>query len=68
LSRLINAGIYVLEPELAKQVPRNAEFSMPSLVGDCLTRGDAVRYFEVEDDWTDVGQREQLMQARGEVT
>lgn len=67
LSRLINAGMYVVAPRLLGRVPRNAEFTMPALASDCLARGERIQSFEVLDDWIDVGQREQLSQARGEV-
>jgi dTDP-glucose pyrophosphorylase len=64
LTRLVNAGIYVLEPALLARVPRDHEFPLPALLEDCLRRGERVRAFEVTDDWVDVGQREQLQQAR----
>ena len=41
---------------------------MPSLVELCLARAEHVRAFEVAEDWVDVGQKEQLREARGEVT
>ncbi len=68
LSRLINAGMYVVSPTLLERVPGNAEFTMPDLVQSCLTRNEHVLAFEVADDWIDVGQKEQLREARGEVT
>jgi dTDP-glucose pyrophosphorylase len=67
MTRLINAGMYVVEPRLLGRVPRDVEFGMPALVSDCLSRGERVQSFEVLDDWIDVGQKEQLKQARGEV-
>lgn len=67
MSRLINAGIYAVEPRLLDRIPRDAEFTMPGLVADCLQRGERVRSFEVSEDWIDIGQREQLGEARGEV-
>jgi len=63
--RLVNAGIYVLNPELIARVPKNQEFPMPTLIDDALRRGEIVRGFEVQGDWIDVGQREQLAAARG---
>jgi dTDP-glucose pyrophosphorylase len=63
LTRMVNAGIYVLSPSLVARVPQ-AEMGMPDLFEQCLTRGDAVRAFEIETDWIDVGQREQLKRAR----
>lgn len=63
----INIGMYVLAPELLARVPANQEFPITSLFEDCLRRGDPVGAYETEDDWIDVGQREQLRMARGGV-
>jgi dTDP-glucose pyrophosphorylase len=68
LSRLINAGMYVLSPQLLARIERNTEFSMPSLIEGCLARRERVDAFEIADDWLDVGQKEQLAEARGENT
>lgn len=65
LSVLVNAGIYVLDPHLLERIPRGREFPLPGLLEQCLARGEAVTVFEIEDDWIDVGQRDQLKQARG---
>ena len=65
LSVLANAGIYVLDPHLLARIPRGQEFPLPGLLEQCLARGETVAAFEIEDDWIDVGQRDQLKQARG---
>ena len=65
LTVLANAGIYVLNPHLVTRVPKDQEFNLPALLEDCLARGEAVRAFEIEEDWIDVGHRDQLRQARG---
>jgi dTDP-glucose pyrophosphorylase len=63
LSQLVNAGIYVLDPSLLARLPQG-EFGLPDLLQDCLDRGEDVRTFEIEGDWVDVGQRDQLKVAR----
>jgi dTDP-glucose pyrophosphorylase len=65
LTRMVNAGIYVLSPELVARVPKGQEFPITRLFEGCLARGERVRTFEIVDDWVDVGQRDQLRQARG---
>jgi NDP-sugar pyrophosphorylase family protein len=65
-SRVVNTGIYVLDPDLLERVPMDMVFNMPQLLEDCLQRDEAIRSFEIIDDWIDVGQRDQLKQARGE--
>ena len=59
-----NAGIYVIEPRLLDQVPRNSEFPLPGLVEQCLQRGESVGGFAI-DDWIDVGRTSELERARG---
>lgn len=66
LGRVVNAGIYVVDPELVARVPKGLPSTMPGLVQDCLDRGELVRPFAIEDEWIDVGQHEQLRLARGE--
>jgi NDP-sugar pyrophosphorylase family protein len=67
-SRMVNAGIYVVSPDLLARVPQETEYTMPALLDDCLRRNEIVTAWELQDDWIDVGQREQLKQARGEGT
>lgn len=66
LTKLVNAGIYVLAPELVAALPRNTATTVPDILGNAMNRGELVRAFEIDDEWIDVGQREQLSQARGE--
>jgi len=64
LTQLINAGMYVLSPEIIARVPRKS-FPITNLFEEALQHGHKVGAFEIVDDWIDVGQREQLKQARG---
>ncbi|MEO6775186.1 MAG: nucleotidyltransferase family protein [Kofleriaceae bacterium] len=64
VSRLVNAGIYVLAPELVATIAPRTRIDLPEIIGAAMNRRDDVRAFELEDDWLDIGQREQLTQAR----
>jgi dTDP-glucose pyrophosphorylase len=64
LTRLVNAGIYVLGPQLLARVPKNQDFPLTALIEQCVAAGEPVLAFEIEDDWIDVGQRDQLHRAR----
>jgi NDP-sugar pyrophosphorylase family protein len=64
LTRLINTGLYVLNPALIERVPADQEFPITDLFTGCLERGESVGAYELIEDWIDVGQREQLRQAR----
>jgi len=64
LVRDINSGIYALSPAIVARVPAGRASTMPEVLEAALDRGDRVGAFEVEGDWIDVGQREQLDRAR----
>lgn len=64
LTRLVNTGIYVLAPELLERVPRDTDFPITNLFDECLRRGEALGAYPIQDEWIDVGQREQLKMAR----
>lgn len=63
---LVNAGIYVFDPELLERVPRDTYFPLPALIEECLDRGEAVSAFPLKEDWIDVGRPKELRRARGE--
>lgn len=65
LQKIVNAGIYALSPELLARIPKNAASTMPELLEGVIAAGGRVDAWEIEDDWIDVGQREQLDRARG---
>jgi dTDP-glucose pyrophosphorylase len=63
IERMVNAGIYVLSPEIVARVPRET-YPITDLFGECLARGETVGVYPVDDDWLDVGQHESLRRAR----
>jgi NDP-sugar pyrophosphorylase family protein len=58
--------MYVLDPGVVGLVRPGQPTSMPDLVATALAGGRRVGAFEIEDDWIDVGQRDQLDRARGD--
>jgi dTDP-glucose pyrophosphorylase len=62
--RDVNAGLYAVSPSLVSEVEPGTRRDMPDLIATALNRGDRIGAFEIEDDWIDVGQREQLDRAR----
>ena len=63
---LINAGIYVIDPEVLDLVPAGAFFPITSLFETLLARKQRVAVYPIEEDWIDVGRREELARARGD--
>lgn len=68
LEREVNGGIYALDPSVVVRVGTGRRVDTPDLISDLLAGGEPVGAFEIEDEWIDVGQREQLATARGVVT
>jgi len=64
LERSVNAGVYVLSPEVLKLVPPSF-YPITELFQLLLERGDKVGAYEITTDWTDVGQHSELSKARG---
>lgn len=64
MTRLVNAGIYVLNPDLARNIPSNRATQMTDLLSNLLSSDQRVGYFELNDDWIDVGQKESLKLAQ----
>lgn len=64
LSRLVSAGIYVVEPDCLGSISSTEPTSMPDLVRDLQLAGGTVRVFPIDDEWIDVGRYEELLRAR----
>jgi dTDP-glucose pyrophosphorylase len=65
-ARLINTGIYVIQPTCLDLLSSPTPTSMPELIGRVKATGASVRVVEMDDDWIDVGRRDQLAEARGD--
>ncbi len=60
---LVSAGIYVCEPQILAQIPKNTSLDMPSLVQMLLAQGFKVNSFVINDYWIDIGRMEEFEQA-----
>ena len=53
----INSGLYILEPALLNEIPRNEFFNITDLIEKILKRKGRVGVFPVtENSWTDIGE------------
>jgi dTDP-glucose pyrophosphorylase len=57
---LVNAGIYVLQPEVLRYLPRGAEVGMPDLIADVVADGLSAHAFPVLEPWSDIGTPEEF--------
>lgn len=62
----VNAGVYVLEPEVLEVIPKNSLLDMPKLFETLIEQGRGATVFPVREYWLDVGQLADFDRAKGE--
>ncbi len=60
----INAGIYVLEPEVVARVPKNRYYDMPDLLQSLIEEGEKLAVFPIHEYWHDIGRPEDFDRAQ----
>jgi NDP-sugar pyrophosphorylase family protein len=61
---LINTGLYILNPDVLKLIPKNKFYHITHLIEDAKEQGKKVGVFPIDDDaWIDVGQWAEYRQA-----
>ncbi len=65
---LINTGLYVLNPDVLKLIPKNKFYHITHLIEDAKNQGKKVGVFPIDDDsWIDVGQWAEYKQVVGKL-
>ena len=59
----VNAGIYVLEPELVNKVNPNTPIDMPNLLEKQIKKGKSVSIFPIHEYWLDIGHMKEYKKA-----
>jgi len=62
----INAGIYVLNPDVLALVPQDRSYDMPALFEDCRARQMRTHAYPVEEYWVDIGQIDEYRRANAD--
>lgn len=63
----VNAGIYLLEPTVQRDIPEGERFDMTDLIARMLADGRRVATFPIVEYWLDVGQPADYAQAQRDV-
>lgn len=63
----VNAGIYVLTPELVKSVRRDERIDLPVLLEQSISKGANVTMFPLHEYWLDIGRMEDFNRAQIEI-
>lgn len=59
----INAGIYVMDPDVLPHVPRDEYFDMTSLIESLIQDGKQTAVFPIREFWLDIGRHEDYQEA-----
>lgn len=62
----VNAGIYVLDPEVFSLIPSDSYFDMPDLFNRIIERKLDTAVFPIREYWMDIGRLEDFQRANGE--
>jgi dTDP-glucose pyrophosphorylase len=63
---LVNAGIYVIEPEVLNFIPKDEALDMPDLLHGLKGEGHDISVFPIREYWLDIGRLEDFKQATSE--
>ena len=64
----VNAGIYMINPESIRIIPKNTYFDMPSLFELLIQNKDETSVFPIREYWLDIGQMKEYERANLEFT
>lgn len=62
----VNAGIYVLSPNIFELIPKNEFFDMPTLFNILVEKERKVLSFPIHEYWLDIGRMSDFEQAQSE--
>jgi hypothetical protein len=62
----VNAGIYLLNPELVKSVGHGTRIDMPTLLEQEIDEGRPVNMFPIHEYWLDIGRMDDFQRAQNE--
>lgn len=63
----VNAGIYVVSPQIRRSVSENCRIDMPTLLEQCISREENVMMFPIHEYWLDIGRIEDYHRAQNDI-
>lgn len=63
----VNAGVYVVSPEMVRSVPVNHKVDMPTLLEQQIDQGENVLMFPVYEYWLDIGRMDDFDRAQTDI-
>lgn len=68
INLLVNAGIYVINPDLLQLIPKNHYFDMPSLFEAVKVKQFQTAVYPLKEYWLDIGNKDDFERAQEEVS
>jgi NDP-sugar pyrophosphorylase family protein len=65
--QFINAGIYLLNPQVRKLIPNGQPYDIPDLIERLISDGRTVVCFPIREYWLDIGKVDQYDQAKADI-
>lgn len=62
----VNAGIYVINPEIVRSVQRNQRIDMPTLLEQQISSNKRVLMFPIHEYWLDIGRMDDFKKAQAD--
>lgn len=62
----VNAGIYVVSPEIIQNVPKNQPIDMPTLLEEKMNKKHKILMFPVHEYWLDIGRMDDFNKAQAD--
>lgn len=63
----VNAGIYVISPELFLSIPKEERIDMPSLLDQKISESHSVLMYPLHEYWLDIGRMDDFYQAQNDI-
>ena len=63
----INAGVYLLEPELLDRIPKGVKLDMPTLLQEEAARNNQVNIYPIREYWLDIGRMDDFQRAQADI-
>ena len=60
----VNAGIYVLSPNVLEEIPHNVFYDMPTLFEELINKQQKILSFPIHEYWLDIGKLDDFKQAQ----
>lgn len=67
IKKLINAGVYIIQPQIIKEVPTDCRFDMTDLIHKVISSGSKVIGYPIIEYWMDIGFSNDYHQANEDI-